>query len=158
MLEPLLLALERLPWIVQLRTSIWVYPLVNTAHLLGISLLLGTILAFDVRLLGWRRDVSAQALARVLLPLARVGFVLAVLTGIGLFMVRASEYAYNPIFLAKMGVIALALLNLWLLRRTAGWSKLPASGKTQPRVRFGGAMSAVLWMLVLLLGRLIGYR
>ena len=58
-----------------LRQSVWLYPLVEIAHILGFALLVGAILAFDLRLLGVRSArLPAEALSRLLLPVAVTGF------------------------------------------------------------------------------------
>ena len=106
-----LLALwEQWPPVRALATSSWGYPLVSTLHLLGIALLIGAIVPVDLRLLGvWRRDFSASGLDR-LRSLAVSGLLLAIGSGVALFMVRASEYIENPYLLGKWALLALAVL------------------------------------------------
>lgn len=141
-----------------LRASLWAYPLVNTAHLLGISLLLGAIAAFDLRLLGWRRCVAVTDLARVLLPMARAGFALAVIMGALLFVARAADYVHHPVFQLKLALLALALLNVAWLHRSAWWREHLATGRRDARVTVAAVVSLCAWLGVLLAGRMIGYR
>ncbi|WP_211266629.1 hypothetical protein [Halotalea alkalilenta] len=82
------------------------YMLVNAAHILSIGLLVGTILPLDLRLLGLFKRTPLQLLGPFLSRTAATGAVLAILTGMLLFTVRASEYVANPAFLTKMGLLA----------------------------------------------------
>jgi hypothetical protein len=154
MLEGWLAALEAAPAIEWLRLSSWGYAAVNTLHVVGIALLFGAIVPLDLRLAGWRRgDASLAAVARLLLPVSKVGFVLAALTGLLLFAADARTYAASPLFQAKLVAIAAALLNAGLLRRV-NWSAPRASGQ---RLAAAGAASLMLWLLAIGLGRWIAY-
>ena len=160
--------LERSALSVSLRASAWVYPLVNTLHILGIALLIGPILILDWRLLRQRTTLAAQdsastripvsTLAAVLLPAARSGFALAVLTGLLLFMARPLDYAFHGLFQLKLGFVALALLNILWLHRSGAWCLALAQERADGRVRLACAVSLVCWLLALSLGRLVGYR
>ena len=74
-----------------LRSARWEYAAANTAHVLGIALLVGAILPLDLRLLGVWRSVPHQDLARVLVPVAAAGLALAATAGILLFATRAGR-------------------------------------------------------------------
>lgn len=144
--------------VVALRTSIWLYPVVNTAHLLGIALLVGGIVPLDLRLLGAYRSVPMSVLAPVLLPVVRFGFALTVIAGFALWAVRADEYLVDDVFRIKLVLILLALINIGLLRRGAPWRQALHDGPIKASVRAAAAGSMVLWLAVLFAGRLIGYR
>ncbi|MBP2290862.1 DUF6644 family protein [Azospirillum rugosum] len=143
-----------------MRQSVWLYPLVEVLHILGFALLVGSILAFDLRLLGVRAPLlPAEALARLLLPVAVTGFALAVPTGLLLFTTEATSLVRNGMFLAKMALLALALVNIVLFhkgagRRMAAWG---VADRPPPAARFAGAASLGLWVAVLVCGRLIAY-
>nr|WP_295834949.1 hypothetical protein [uncultured Azospirillum sp.] len=142
-----------------LRQSLWLYPLVEVLHILGLALLVGSIAAFDLRLMGLHAGLPAGALSRLLLPVAVVGFVLVVPTGILLFISEATALARNPAFLVKMGLMLAALGNIALFhrgagRRVAGWG---GGGRPPPAARAAGAVSLLLWIAVLASGRLIAY-
>ncbi len=143
---------------VGLRSSDWAYPLVNLLHILGIAMLLGTILILDWRLLRQRAQPEVSVLAVVLLPSARGGFALAVAAGLLLFIARPLDYAFNPLFLFKLGFIALALLNIFLLHRNDSWRIAVNHNRADGRVRLACGVSLVCWLIALALGRLIGYR
>lgn len=143
-----------------LRQSVWLYPMVEVAHILGFALLVGSILAFDLRLMGARAVLlPADALSRLLLPVAVTGFALAIPTGILLFITEATALVRNPSFLVKMGLLTLALVNIAVFharvgQRMAAWSL--ADPPPRP-ARVAGAASLILWMGVLTCGRLIAY-
>lgn len=153
-IEAALAALEQVPTIEALRNSTYVYPLVNAFHVVGIALLFGGIVPLDLRLAGWRRDTAPiDPLARLLLPVAIFGLVLAALTGLLLFATDARAYAESWLFRAKLVLIAAALLNALALRRIEWRSE---SINTQ-RVAWAGVASLLLWLGVIVVGRLIGY-
>jgi hypothetical protein len=142
-----------------LRTSLWVYPIVNAGHIVGLALLFGSIVPLDLRLLGAWRGVPIGALSRILLPVALSGLVLALATGPLLFAVRATEYAATPLFGMKLALIACALANALLLRLTLSWRAWRDSALrgTTPRLQLAGGLSIALWLAVILAGRMIGY-
>lgn len=152
-LDGLLGALEQAAPVAALRESTYAFPLVNAVHIIGIALLFGSIIALDLRLLGWRRDAgSAEAFTRVLAPVAIGGLLIAIPAGLLMFATDARAYAASPLFQAKMVVVVLAIINaLWL--RAA-----ERRGET-PRLRtvFSAAASILLWLGAIILGRLVGY-
>ena len=154
MLGDALAALENLPIIAALRESTLAYPLVNALHIVGIALLFGAIVPLDLRLIGWRRDTTpVDRLSRLLLPVAIFGFLLAASAGLLLFATDARAYAASPLFQAKIVLIATALVNaLWL--RAIDWRQ---GGSRDRRVALAGAASLLLWLTVIVLGRLVGY-
>ena len=140
-----------------LRGSRYAYPLVNAAHILGIALLVGSGAALDARVLGFARVVSLDHAARLLLPFTIGGLVLAVVAGAALFIVKPAEYAANPVFLAKLALIVLALANAAWLRSRTDWAVARGGGRVAPGVRAGAALSLLLWVTVLVAGRMIAF-
>jgi hypothetical protein len=144
-----------------LRASVWLYPLVNTGHLLGMALLFGAIVVLDLRLNGLWRAAPVAPLAQVLVPVAAVGLGLALATGALMFSARPTDYVQEPLFGAKLALVAVAGFNIVLLRRSRGW---PGRDKPWPADplpvawRLAGGVSALCWLGVIVLGRLIGYR
>ncbi|HSK38934.1 MAG TPA: hypothetical protein VK943_04125, partial [Arenibaculum sp.] len=107
----LLAVVEASGFAVALRSSVWLYPLVNTAHIIGIALLFGAIVPLDLRLLGAWKAVPVGTLARVLRPVAATGLAVAAAAGALLFITRASEYVASGFFQVKLLLIALAAAN-----------------------------------------------
>jgi len=143
-----------------LRSSIWLYPLVNTGHVVGIALLFGAIAALDLRLIGCWSSVPLDHLARTLVPVAIVGLVLAMSTGSLLFATRPLDYVVEPLFGIKMTLLCAAVLNALWLRRSPQWRSARGTTSAPPRFgwRIAGIVSIVLWLSVITAGRLIGYR
>jgi hypothetical protein len=153
-------ALEATALAQALRASVWVYPLVNAAHLLGVALLLGAIIPLDLRLLGVWRALPLAPLWQVLTRSAGAGLVLAAVFGAILFTTHATEYAVSGLFVAKMGVVAIGLANALALRRIvpdAQGPKLSAAGQLPPPIRLAAGLSLASWITALTLGRLVGY-
>ena len=108
MIDTWLLALEGTTLARGLRASVWVYPLVNAAHILGVALLVGAIVPLDLRLLGGWGTLPLAPLWRVLTRTAAFGLMLAVGAGGLMFITRASEYAASEFFVAKMVIVGMA--------------------------------------------------
>jgi hypothetical protein len=142
-----------------LRTSTWIYPLVNTGHVVGIALLFGGIAPLDLRLIGGWKSVPLDHLVRILVPVAAAGVVLAMSTGAFLFVTRPLDYIGEPLFALKLALICAALLNALMLRRSPQWGLVRvAPGAPRPAWRIAGIVSLVLWLGVITAGRMIGYR
>jgi hypothetical protein len=160
MIEQWAAALEATDLAVALRNSVWSYPLVNAAHLLGVALLVGSIVPLDLRLLGVWRSVSLAPLGGVLSRIAGTGLVLAMIFGTLLFITRASEYIVSNVFISKMVVVAVGTANALALRMTwpAHVSEITSTEvKTPARLRFAAGISLATWLAALTLGRLVGY-
>jgi hypothetical protein len=138
----------------------WTYGIVNLIHLLGVATLFGSILLLDLHLIGvWRRAPLA-GLSRAVVPVGQAGFVVAAVSGIFLLSSNATEYTDNPFFLIKFPAIALGLLNVWLIERTAGWrahrEREPSAGEAWQLAVLGG-ISLASWLTAISAGRMIGY-
>jgi hypothetical protein len=160
MIEQWPAALEATELAATLRNSVWSYPLVNAAHILGVALLVGSIVPLDLRLLGAWRSVPLPPLWRVLTRIAGAGLVLALIFGTLLFITRATEYTASNLFISKMVVVTLGTANALALRMMwpAYVSEMTSTdGKPPARLRLAAGMSLVTWLTALILGRLIGY-
>jgi hypothetical protein len=71
------------------------YPMLETAHLLGVGLLIGNLALLELRVFGWGQALPVQALARLSLSLALGGFVLAAVTGLLMFGTQPQELLGN---------------------------------------------------------------
>ena len=131
------------PGAVLLQRSGTAYLFVNATHILGIGLLVGAIIPLDLRLLGLFRSVPVAVLAPFLSRAAGVGLALALVTGLWLFSVKPAEYLTNEAFLWKVGLLALALINIVVQHRALN--------------RVSAFCSLVLWLSVLIAGRWIGF-
>ena len=145
------------PGAVLLQESGTAYLFVNAAHIVGIALLIGAILPFDLRLIGCFRTVPVTAIGPFLSRVAAVGATWAVLTGLWLFSVKPAEYLVNTAFLTKMALLAVAIGNIALQHHGRHFRLVLEGGKIPPRVRILAAVSAVTWLSVLVAGRWIGF-
>jgi hypothetical protein len=147
-------------WSVALRESIWVYPIVETMHVLALCLFLGLALLLDLRLLDFalRRTPVTDLVNRVM-PWTWAGFALMVTSGAALFYSDPVKFYGNVFFRIKVGLLVLAGVNAWafhvtVYRRVAEWDRdMP----TPARARLAGALSLLLWIGIVTTGRLIAY-
>jgi len=142
------------------RESLWLFPAIETLHLLGMAALVGTIAVFDLRLLGWvMRRERVSELAGRLLPWTWAAFAVQVVTGTLLFMSEAVKVYANPAFRLKMLLIFLAGLQALIFHRTAyrNMAAWDDSGVLPVGVKIAGFVSMVLWIGVVAAGRFIGF-
>src|SRR5512134_1184484 len=93
---PIFLSLQESALGHAMRTSPVLYPATEVLHILGFVLLVGSVVALDLRLLGAGRAIPIQPMAQLLLPISRVGFVLAIFMGLLLFSADAAHVVGNP--------------------------------------------------------------
>jgi hypothetical protein len=138
------------------RQNSWLFTLGLVIHFIGLCLLMGGMLVIDLRILGLIRRVPIQAVL-ALLPMAIVGFVLNLLTGIMFFCFDSFGYWRNPAFKIKMVLVLVAGLNaLWFtLAEHRRLAATPGGFSTGALTKFSAAASLLLWFGVILFGRLI---
>jgi hypothetical protein len=130
--------------------STWAFPLLETLH----------VIFLDLRMLGLTSNKFAVTkLAKDTLPWTWGGFVGAAITGLLLFVSKATSYVINPYFLWKMALIALAGLNMmyfhFITWRTVDHWDRDASMPTA--VKVAAALSLIFWIMVVFFGRAIGF-
>jgi hypothetical protein len=159
-LSSLLHQLNESAFSTNLRESNWTFSWIETAHVLSIALMGGTIAIVDLRLLGVLfRQQPVSRLVEQITPVTWTGFAVMVVTGTLLFAAQPERNAANPAFQIKLVLLALAGLNLTAFHRivfrdVAVWDDRP----TPPvAVRLSGAASLLLWAAIVVLGRLIAY-
>ncbi len=152
--------LQALPLSVFIHKTAWAFTAVEVVHVFAIAFMIGTIMIVDLRLLGFgSRKRAFTDYSRLLLPFTWVAFAIAVIAGALLFISRPLEYFGNAVFWTKMGLIALAGVNMAVfelvtVRGVKDWDLSP----TPPiSARLAGAVSITCWLLVLFCGRLIGF-
>lgn len=160
MLE-LLLWLESSTLGESLRASgVWTYALLNLGHITGVSMLIGSVLLLDLRLLGLWSSVPLGALSQPTVPLAMVGFVAAALTGFCMLSFNGSEYYENPFLLIKFPAIALGLANVLVVSRLPAWrerAERELALAERRQLAIAGGVSLICWLSALGAGRMIGY-
>lgn len=141
--------------------SVWMFPTFETVHLSAMVVLVGSISAFDLRLLGFAlRRRSVSELAERLLPVTWGAFGVMVLTGALIFTSQAaSRYCDNDAFQIKMLLILLAGLNMsvfhFTIYRSVG--KWDIHTSTPIWAKIVGSLSVLLWAGVVVAGRWIGF-
>jgi len=141
-------------------SGVWTYGVVNLIHILGVSALFGSVLMLDLRLIGAWRQVPLVVVTSTTVPIARVGFVIAATSGIGLLATKATEYVGNPFLLIKFPAIAIALINVAIIGRLSGWrarAVRDAAPHERRQLAIAGAVSLLSWLTAITAGRMIGY-
>src|ERR1051326_6838649 len=143
-----------------IRNSLYLFPLIESFHVLGLAMVFGTIAIIDLRLLGiasTRRPFSR--VASDVLKWTWVAFGLTVSTGLLMFSTNAAVYFHNNFFRTKMVLLALAGLNMLVFEFTAGRSiRHWDEGDAAPRMGKTAAVgSLILWMSIIFMGRWTGF-
>ncbi len=143
-----------------MRESIWAEPLVETIHVLTLTLFLGFAVLLDLRLLGvcMRRRKVSEVLAQ-LNPYLFVGFAIMIVSGLLLFTGDPPAFWGTTFFKAKMIFLVLAGLNVLIFNATIGrsvgqWGLAP---KTPRAAKVAAVVSIVLWVAIVAAGRAIAY-
>ena len=138
----------------------WTYALVNTAHILGVATLFGSILVLDLRLLGLRTRVPLVNLSSIVTPVGMTGFAIAAVTGAAMLATKATAYVDNPFLLVKFPAIALGVINVSALNLTRAWRELGTRELSRAERRqlavFGG-VSLASWITAITCGRMIAF-
>jgi hypothetical protein len=149
------------PGSIALHESLYMYPLVESAHVLTLCLFLGMAIMFDLRLLGVAlRRVPITEMKRRLGPWMTIGFIVMVITGTLLFYAIPIRSYQSIWFRGKVVALILAGLNAFVFhagidRRVAEWDLAPVP---PPAARRAGATSLVLWAIIVVAGRMIAYN
>lgn len=136
----------------------WTWVILECLHFVGLSLLLGSLLVIDLRLVGFFKQIPLAA-THQLLPWVFVGFGINLVTGVMFFFGDPERYSINIGFQIKFFLIFLAGLNaLWFFlkidRPMQDWDQ---HGDTPILAKVIGGGSLAIWFSVLMLGRLIPY-
>jgi hypothetical protein len=144
---------------ISIRQSMWLYPGLETLHILGIVLLVGPAFMFDLRLLGFSRKLPVRGLAHHLLPWSWRGLVLVIPSGILLFITNASVLIADATFWLKMLLLGVAGINVALFHKitfpsVAEWNKqtpVPVAAKV------AAVFSLLVWIGIITCGRWLAY-
>lgn len=134
----------------------WLFPLVNSLHVLAFAIMLAALFWLDMGLMiGRWQQVPVRESMRSWLPWIWVSFVVSVVTGTGLFITRASAHVLNPAFQWKMLLMLAAGLNMLILHRSL--RKLTMMKSPGTITAWQAGLSLLLWLGVVLSGRWIGH-
>jgi hypothetical protein len=146
---------------IAIRESIWVYPILDVLHCVGILLVAGTIVVVDLRLLGFGlRRLSISSVIGQVLPWTLGGFGFMFITGSLLAWSEPVKLYHSLFFPWKLLFLAVAAINALLFhygvyRGARTWD---SALHTPARARWAGAVSIVCWIGVIAAGRAVGYE
>jgi hypothetical protein len=152
--------LQATPLSTAIRESDWIFPTIESVHVIAFVLVVGSIAVVDLRLIGVAsRRRSAEELLRELLPLTWSAFAVAFVAGALLFISKPITYTQSFFFLGKMVLILLAGLNMAVFQIFIHKTLIGrAAGAPAPfAARISGGLSLALWTLVVAFGRWIGF-
>ena len=129
----------------------WAYPALEVAHIVGIAMLFGGLLVFELRVLGVGKELSQSHLARLTLLPALAGFGLCAATGLTMFASQPGELLANSAFRVKLLLICLAGANAAWFHARRGLAASGAIPKLQCLLSLG------FWLAVIICGRWIAY-
>ena len=143
-----------------IRESDYAFSIIESVHVLAITLFVGTIAVLDLRMLGVvLREIPVTRIARSVFPLTWIGFTVMLLSGLLLFWAEAAKNYLNPAFRVKIVLLFLGGLNPLIFhtsiyRRVTEWE---LQHRSPWRARAAAAASLVLWSGVIVAGRAIAY-
>jgi hypothetical protein len=136
----------------------WLWPLCESFHFLGLSLLIGAAGFFDLRLMGFMKGVSLRS-AKRFVPWAMVGFGINLLTGLVFVISQPQQYATNLSMWLKVVFLLIAGINAMLFETsyTDRLMALEPDDEMPISARLIGAVSLISWFAVLYFGRMLPY-
>jgi hypothetical protein len=143
-----------------IRESDYAFSIIESVHVLAITLLVGTIALLDLRMLGVvLRGVAVTRIARTVFPLTWSGFAVMAVSGFLLFWAEAAKNYGNPAFRIKIILLLLVGVNplifhTTIYRRVQEWELLEVSPW---RARGAALISLLLWSGIIVSGRMIAY-
>lgn len=153
--------LSEMPWSIGLRESLYVSPYLTVAHVVSMCIFAGLIVMMDLRLLGvGNMHTPFSEVQRRLFPWQMLGMALSSVTGLTLAFADPMRFYVNIFFWTKMLVMVLAGINALAFHFITYDSvvKWDSTASTPFGARLSGALSIVMWAVVIVSGRLIPYN
>lgn len=160
MLQSVFEWLESWPVSVGIRQSSWMFPAFESVHVIAITLVVGSVMTVDLRVLGLAsRRQRVTELSQSVLPWTWAAFAMAVISGAFLFAAKAHTYFDNTNFRLKMLLMAAAFANMLVFhhgpyRTVASWDR---GVKAPALAQLGCGLSLAFWVLIVAMGRWIGF-
>src|SRR5262245_13285028 len=154
----ILTAIEHSPFFTWVKESgsLWAYPGIIFMHTIGLGLLVGGNAAIDLRILGVASKVSIAPMEKFL-PMMWLGFWINAVSGSILFLADATTKLANPAFPVKMGFIALAVTNVFLIRKHVFRDPNLDRGPVSTAGKILAITSLVFWTGAITAGRFMAY-
>lgn len=146
---------------IALHESLFMYPLIESVHVLTLTLFVGMTMVMDLRLTGLAfRKIPVSDVVERLQPWIFVGFFIMVVSGVLLFYAIPVRSYHNIFFRTKVVFLILAGWNAWafhtgVFTSVASWGR---SEEPPQRARMAGMASLVLWAGIIITGRMIAYN
>ena len=159
-LRDLFMYVSELESSLELRGSLYVAPWITVIHVVSITMFAGTILTMDLRLLGSANmETPFSQVQRRLFPWQMAGMTMATITGLALVFANPMNYFANIIFWTKMFSMAIAGLNALAFHFITEYTVIQWDTASRPpfAARLAGGLSVLLWINVIIAGRLIPY-
>ena len=135
------------------RSSSWLFPVIQSFHLIGLGILGGAVVVGDLRLMGiLMRTESTRYVIRVTRPWFNFGLFILIITGIPLFLSEAVKCYYSRAFWIKISCLLLGALFVYFIRNPIVLSK---DGNFM--IKILGFISFSLWVVTAASGRWIGF-
>lgn len=160
---------EIAPWEVLVRSTAlhafvhehepWLWPIMQTLHYFGATLLIGSVGMFDLRALGIAKAIAPAAMHR-LIPLGVGAYFWNMALGVVFFFGHPDQYFYNDAFRFKLFLMIIAGINILAFYGTNAFAevkKLPAGADAPLRIKVITGISLLCWVGVLTCGRLITF-
>lgn len=149
--------LEESSWAAGIRQSLWFYPALEIVHIAGIVLLAGAAFMFDLRLLGFSKDLPVYGLSKHLLPWSRRGLWLIIPSGILLFISNAKSLSADPTFWLKLLLLIIASVNVLIFHRFIFRGHAGDKTELSSFARISAVVSILVWISIIACGRLLAY-
>lgn len=142
-----------------IRQSLWLYPFLEIIHILGIVIVAGAAILFDLRLLNITFKIPVAQMAGYLLPWSRRGLFLVIPSGVLMFITNAEALAKSGTFQLKMILLVAAALNALIFDYFVFKPHLKRNGTAAitPLSKLNAVFSVVVWIAIIACGRLIAY-
>jgi|TARA_B100001996_G_scaffold133790_1_gene101859 uncharacterized membrane protein len=153
--------LSETKWSIALHESLYLYPWIESTHVLSICLFFGTLLFVDLRLTGKVfNNLSISEMNRKVLPLTIFGFLVMSVTGLLLFYAIPVRNYQNIFFRIKMLLMVIAGINAFFFhRRMSKEAKIWDKDSSIPKSMKNSAIASLaLWSSVIISGRMIAYN
>jgi len=136
--------------------SVWAFPAILTCHTIGMGLVAGMNGMLALRILGFAPAVPVTELRRFL-PVMWFGFWLNAISGVGLLIGYPTKALTNPLFYAKLLLIAAAVWLVTAIDRQVLGPPITAGPTVSRRAKLLAASSLALWSAAIVAGRLLAY-
>ncbi|HEY3824401.1 MAG TPA: hypothetical protein VGL82_07565 [Bryobacteraceae bacterium] len=134
----------------------WMWPVCETLHFIGLSLLMGVVFLVDLRMMGMMKSLSFPVLHR-LLPWGILGFGLNVLTGLLFFIGNPGQYFASTPFQWKMAFVLVAGANaLYFTMFDEVWALAPGDDAPM-RAKVAAGSAVALWIAIMWCGNMLPF-